>query len=286
MQTLSEWRTEERADGTWFVVNLAELGFRIEDNGTTSGAFLAVCAPRGIVGGMPALARGPAGFPISLVLSSFVELAEDDATPASASINILTPATDVSGPVYGLDLALHAGATGADGTTVISPTDYAESPVAGQVLIVAPGGETFALAYQKVDGIYVPPAAISSKTVGTDVNFTMAQVGFDARPNVWYPEPVGEVTIEATTTNIRVDLVARLNAADGDVLGRCSGVGGMLKERLTLIPVRNPGAADSVGRVDVGQSATVFFCVEKQSGTAQYTVSNSTARFGAKAVYV
>ena len=109
------------------------------------------------------------------------------------------------------------------------------------MLIVAPGGETFALAYQKVDGIYVPPAAISSKTVGTDVNFTMAQVGFDARPNVWYPEPVGEVTIEATTTNIRVDLVARLNAADGDVLGRCSGVGGMLKERLTLIPVRNPG---------------------------------------------
>lgn len=286
MQTLSEWRTEERADGTWFVVNLAELGFRIEDNGTTSGAFMAVAAPRGIVGGMPALLKGPPGFPISLVLSSFIELAEGDPTPASASINILTPATDVSGPVYGLDLALHAGATGADGTTVISPTDYAESPVAGQMLIVAPGGETFALAYQKVDGIYVPPAAISSKTVGTDVNFTMAQVGFDARPNVWYPEPVGEVTIEATTTNIRVDLVARLNAADGDVLGRCSGVGGMLKERLTLIPVRNPGAADSVGRVDVGQSATVFFCVEKQSGTAQYTVSNSTARFGAKAVYV
>ena len=63
MQTLSEWRTEERADGTWFFVNLAELGFRIEDNGTTSGAFLAVCAPRGIVGGMPALARGLLGFP-------------------------------------------------------------------------------------------------------------------------------------------------------------------------------------------------------------------------------
>ena len=104
MQTLSEWRTEERADGTWFVVNLAELGFRIEDNGTTSGAFLAVCAPRGIVGGLPALAKGDPGFPISLVLSSFVELAEDDPTPASASINILTPATDVSGPwpTYGV----------------------------------------------------------------------------------------------------------------------------------------------------------------------------------------
>ena len=104
-------------------------------------------------------------------------------------------------------------------------------------------------------------------------------------PNVWYPEPVGEVTIEATTTNIRVDLVARLNAADGDVLGRCSGVGGMLGATDTD-PGAQPGAADSVGRVDVGQSATVFFCVEKQSGTAQYTVSNSTARFGAKAVYV
>ena len=81
MQTLSEWRTEERADGTWFVVNLAELGFRIEDNGTTSGAFMAVAAPRGIVGGMPALLKGPPGFPISLVLSSFIELAEGDPTP-------------------------------------------------------------------------------------------------------------------------------------------------------------------------------------------------------------
>ena len=45
MQTLSGGAPRERADGTWFVVSLAELGFRIGDNGTTSGAFLAVCAP-------------------------------------------------------------------------------------------------------------------------------------------------------------------------------------------------------------------------------------------------
>lgn len=286
MQILSEWRVEERTDGTWLFVSLAELGFRIEDNGATSGAFLAVAAPRGLVGGMPALAKGDPGFPASLVLSSFIELADGDETEASASINLLAPATNVSGPVYGLDLALHAGAKGDDGTAIIVPDDYAETPVVGQMLVVAPGLASFTLAYQKVDGIYVPPAAVTSKTTGSDTNATMAQVGFAARPNIWYPEPVGSVIVIASSTNIRVDVVARLNAADGAVLGRGYGIGGLTTERLTIEPVRDAGAADSVGRVNAGETATVYFCVEKQSGTATYTASNSTARFGAKAVYV
>ena len=81
MQTLSEWRTEERADGTWLGCQPGRTRFRIEDNGTTSGAFLAVCAPRGIVGGMPALARGLLGFPSHWCCRASVELAEDDPTP-------------------------------------------------------------------------------------------------------------------------------------------------------------------------------------------------------------
>jgi hypothetical protein len=39
------------------------------------------------------------------------------------------------------------------------------------------------------------------------------------------------------------------------------------------------GAADSVNKVLAGNPATIFFRTEKQSGTASYSASNSTARF-------
>ena len=69
----------------------------------------------------------------------------------------------------------------------------------------------------------------------------MAQVGFDARRTSGIPKPVGRSPSRPPPPTSRVDLVARLNAADGDVLGRCSGVGGMLKEATDTDPGAIPG---------------------------------------------
>ena len=171
--------------------------------------------------------------------------------------------------MYGLDLALHAGATGARRNHGHQPRrGLFREPGCWADAHHSPGGATFALAYQKVDGIYVPPSRDLVKTVGTDVNFDGAG-GVRCPAERLVSRPGRGVTIEATTTNIRVDLVARLNAADGTSLGRCSGVG-ECSGTADADPVRTRGLLIRSG-ASISDSRRRCSSASKQSGTAQYT---------------
>lgn len=290
MQLLSDWRREERPDGTWFIVDLAQLGFRIEDDGRASGAFLAVAAPRGaIAGGMPALVRGAPGFPPSLILTSFRELDADDTTEASAKLTQVVPATEVSGPVYGLDLVLHRGGKGDDGAALISPSDYG-TPTAGQSLFVAPGGTSFTLGWPKVGGMHwatgvtpVPSGSASGPKNMAIVEIAPGFYNFDYRLY-----PVGCATVVGSGANLRVDLIARLGAIDDPrVLGRCAGLQGQT-DRLIITGMPDTNAADSVNFVTAGAGALVYFNTERQGGSATYSAVGTAdyARFGVLVVPV
>lgn len=274
-------RVVERDGQKWLQVDLARFEMPL-DWKPDSNMFLLIAGDAG-VGGFAALAKGDPGFPPSIELTSFIELADSDPTPASAALTLIAPATDVSGALYGLDLALHAGAKGDDGAAVIDPGDYGD-PVVGQMLVVASGLESFELVSPKVPSMHWP-AAITSVPGGTTAGYTMAEVLVPARPFDWRPDVEGCATIAGSGSNLRVDLIARLNADNGAVVGRCYGVAGQ-NDRLQLTSGPDAGANDTVNKVLAGNDATIFFRTERQSGTASYSALNNYARFCVKVVPV
>lgn len=282
MEPRSTARIAEIDGQRWLIIEMAQFRMSLDET-PGSGMYLMVAPPfGGVMGGFSALAKGDRGFSPSLELSSFIQLAHDDPTAASAALTLLVPGTDTSGPVYGLDLALKGGAPGAPGAAVVSPGDYAEEPLAGQMLVVAPGAEAFALAAQKIGRRYIP-AAVSSVPSGTTAGYTMTQIEVGPQGFDWYPEPHGGCIVDGSGSNLLVDLVARLNADDGEVVGRGHGMAGQ-KIQLNIIPGTNAGSATSVGKVAGDATAVIYFCTEKQSGTATYAASASTARYWVKVV--
>ena len=273
----TQWRTETRNGGElWFIIGLAELGFRIDDDGRASGAFLAAAAPfGGIVGGWPALAKGDPGFPPTLELNSFVELDADDPTPASAALNLLVPATEISGPVFGLDLVLHRGATGEAGTVELDPSDYGTAAL-GKVMAVAAGLETFELVYPKYGGLHFP-ASISSAPGGSTAEYTMGVISIAAGVynNDWRPDPRGNAVIVGSNSDVRVDLIVRLNdETGGAIVGRgCGQVAAKWQPNIIAYPETGTGI------VPAGDAATLYFRTKKISGSGTYGASNSDARF-------
>lgn len=255
----------------WLEVDLAK--FRMPLDWTPeSGMYLLIAPPAGGIGGFAALAEGPPGFSPSIVLTSFEELPYDHPTPGTASLTKAVEATDAAGPVYNLDLAIRRGAPGADGAALITPSDYGGSPEFGQMLLVGSGGTSFELTWPKVGGYHWPSAISSAPSGTTGSPFTVAQVNIPAGVyhNNYYLKPEAQCRIEATGNNILVNLVARLNAVDGPIIGICHGLGGVSKERLVITPGPAAGSTSSVGRVSADSGAVVFFNTERESGIASY----------------
>lgn len=278
------WRTEYRDGVRWLFCNLAELGFRLDDDGQASGMYLAVAAPLGGVASLGnILAKGDQGFSPSLMLSSFTELDADDPTPASAALNILAEQTDVSGPVYGLDLTLHRGAQGEAGTVTVVPSDYG-TPQLGWIPAVAAGLAAFELVPQKVTQMYWP-ASVTDVPTGTTAGFTMTTIPIAAAPFDRYVIPTGEVQVVASSgTNLRCDLVAHLDDETGTkIVGRSFGVAGA-SDKLSLIGYPPAGTLASATKILAGNSANVYFRTEKQSGSSSYSSVAGTGLFGCMTV--
>lgn len=278
------WRTEYRDGVRWLFCNLAELGFRLDDDGQASGMFLAVAAPLGGVASLGnILAKGDQGFSPSIEMGSFTELDADDPTAAFISLDLVAEATDVSGPVYALNGALHAGATGEAGTVVFNPGAISEDPQLGWIPAVAPGLETFELVPQRVPTMHWP-ATVTDVPPGTTAGFTMTVIPIAAVPYDRYVIPAGTVQVAASSgSNLRVDLVARLNADDGVILGRDYGRAGA-SDKLTLIGYPDAGTTSSATKLLANQPANVYIRTEKQSGSSSYSSLAGTGRCGAMTV--
>ena len=263
----------------WLEVDLAKFRMPLDWN-PESGQYLLIAPPAGGIGGFAALAKGDRGFPPTITLSSFEELASDHPTAGTATLTLLAPGTDAAGPAYGLDISLRRGAAGEDGAALITPDDYGETPVVGQLLSVASGGATFELITPKV-GKQHWPASVSAVPGGTtSAAYTMATVSISAGIyNFAYRlQPAGTCQIVGSSADLRVNLVARYNAVDGPIIGICHGLAGQY-DRLTLTPGPAAASADSVGKVTAGDGAVVYFNTERQSGSASYEASNSYGHF-------
>ena len=249
-----------------------------------SGVFIAV-APPGGVGVLPAIAQGDPGFSPTIRNVTLTELDYDDTTDASGEWTLITAATSTAGPVYDLELTLHAGAPGTSGTfAMLDATDLddgSSGPTAEYIFAINSTADGVELVAVKVGDMYWPTSFTSVSNVTG--NSPMAQVTIPGQPWDWRPRVHGQALVSYDGTDCQVDVVARLNnASTGDVVGRGFGTAG--STALACVPVLSsaPPAASlsTYGLVSAGASATIYFRTEQQgSGSSTYDVSNTKMLF-------
>lgn len=282
--SVTTWNTTTIDGKQYLVIETAQ--FRVPlDFDPTSNVFIAVAAPTGGLGNFPALVKGDPGkhaeFDDQITLTA---LEYDDPTPDSANWVTITPGDDDTSPVYRLELSLHKGAPGTDGTTAIDISTVGGTAAAGRTLVVNSTVDGFDFAPMKVGNLYVP-ASLGSTSAGNP-NSTLGGVGLGPFDFPWRPIVHAHTIVTPTGANVRVDMIARLNGeSGGNDVGRCFGIAGAT-ERLVMTAAPPPGSADGYNKVAAGDEATVHLRVERQSGDQTFTTSASTTRFGVEVLPV
>jgi hypothetical protein len=267
-------------DGLWYIFD----GQVLMPISPETGAPVLYLRPNGGVGqAIPAVAQGDPGKHAELDTTiNYTELAYNDPTAASASFTTITPPTDSTPGVYRLNVALHAGSPGADGTTTLTTGSVTGTPVYKKIPQINSAGTGFEYTTQKVGGRHYP-ASINNTGTGNSnstlavVSITAGTYDFDYRVEV-----EAQTIVTGTGANVSVDLVARLNGeTSGNDIGRCFGTGGT-KDRLIIAGGYAAGNADGWDKITAGSGCTVHLRTEQVSGSDTYTTSNTTTRFVVK----
>jgi hypothetical protein len=285
----ANWQVTNIDGVDYLVITTAQ--FRVPlDWDPSSNMFIAVAAPNGAVpiatGGFPALIQGaPGAVPTISDTINFTGLAYDDSTADSASW------TEVGTNEYELNLTLHDGAPGpAGGTSILGASDVSGTPGPGQMVVVNPAANGITFAAPPVGDRYVP-ASIASCPAGNPT-YTLCSVPIPAQLFDWRPHVTGQCVVTATGLDLTVDLIARLsntNTDGGETTGNQVGLAiglpagswltGPTPTNQVLASGPPAGSPDSWDRVPAGQPATIFFRIERQTGSDTFTTTAATTSF-------
>lgn len=259
--------------------------FRVaKESDPNAQVLILIATPNGGIASVGPLVQGDPGQHAEIDNAvNFTALEPNDPTPDSFSFTTITPPSPSTPGLWRAVVALHKGAKGDPGDTVLDPADYSAT-TAGQILAVAAGLTTFELVTPKTCEWHWP-ATINNTPPG-NANYTLATVSIAAKPFAWRAIPFGYTIITGTGPDVAVDLIARLNGeTGGNIVGRCPGIAGAT-DRLLMVPGVAAGTADGYNKVLANNAATVHFRVERQSGADTYTTSNTTTRCGVLAVAI
>lgn len=240
-------------------------------------AMIMVKPDGGAIGvGVTAVEKGDPGVHAELDTAiNFNALEPGDPTPDSASFSVLVPPTTTTPGKWKLNLALHKGAKGDDGNTVLEPTDFG-TPASGQILQVKSDLSAFELVAQRIPEVCYPGAV--ANTPSGNPNYTLCPIPIPARPYARRLRPVGHTVVTGEAADVRVDLIARLNSeTGGNIVGRCHGIA--QTERLQFSPGKAAGLADGYDTIAANAAATVYIRCERQAGTSTFVTSATTSLF-------
>lgn len=245
--------------------------------------YFLVGTPQGGVGNVGPLVKGDPGKHTEFQEEvDYTPLDWDDPTPSSVRVVEVVPGSDTQSQVVKLQAALREGKPGQDGSTAIDLGTLGGTVAAGRMLVVNPGVDGIDAAPVPVGGMHWP-ASLSNAPEGTNSTFVIGAIGIGAGVyNFDYRVRVNAgCHVAGSSSDLRVDLVARLGAADGPVVGRATGMAGE-RDRLIVVSGPDAGAADGTNRVAAGSASTVYLVAEKQSGAA--TFSTSLPRFSIEVI--
>lgn len=267
---------------------------RVPKNWTPeSGVFIAVAPPGGIAN-FPAAIQGAAGFTPTFRNKDIVELAYDDPTDAYFTWTLITPGTTSAGPIYDIEIGIHSGQPGDDGTlTILTATDWDDTDAAaGYVLALksdgAGGYDGVESIAQKVGNTYWPTTVtVLSNATGANA---VAQVVIPAQNSNGRLHVNGQQIVSYDGTDVQVDLVARLGgtgtgtgATDGLVIARGLGMPGTAATYQVLAFAAAPPVASSAGfgEIAAGGSGTTIYirCEQVGSGTDTFDTISGRALF-------
>jgi len=272
-----------------------KVALRIPKNWTPeSGVFIAVAPPGGIAN-FPAAIQGERGFTPTFQNVSLVELAYNDPTAAYATWTLITPGTATSPPVFDLEIGLHAGQPGADGTMTLlgaSDLDDGGTPTAGYIFQVKSDGlggvDGVELVALKVGNMYWP----TSLTVLSDANGANALCQVTIPTQLWpYRLCVeGQQIVSPDGPDVQVDLVARLGgtgtgtgATDGLEIARGQGLAGGAVQNLVFSPSPPVNSSAGFGEVSDGASRVIYIRAEQVgSGTDTFDTISGRGFFSVR----
>lgn len=274
---MTPYEITDSAGRRWWILDTSGLAVQLRiplDWDPSTGMMVAV-SPAGIVLDMPLFLKGNNGDSPNIRNINLTELAWNDPTPASGSSTLVSDGDGVNPPEFDINLALHGGQPGTNGTSVLDPTQYG-SPLPGLTLVVNGTSNGFVYQHQLCGDEYYPVNTDVVAAVSGHANSTIATVHVPAQPFAWRPEVNGQTNVASSGAGITVNLYARLNnATTGQIVSQCFGVSG-LSDRLILSPGMPTGAATSANLVAANTAAVIYLTTELQSGSATYTTTPVT----------
>lgn len=253
----------------------------------TTKACVIMLGPPGGTAMVPAMVQGDPGKPFVPRNVIINELAHNDPSDATAQWVLVSAATDTLPPVMDLQLSLHRGQPGADGTmTILAATDLDTGVddanlVHGYTFAVDmtnPGDPKVALTAPKVGGMYWP-TAIQSTNPGDGANRNLAPVSVPAQPWPWRPRVSGQCHIAGDGPDVRVDLVVRTNQSSGEIVGRTIDVGGQATRNLPVVSGPPTNSVGTYGLIPANTIGVITLRTEQQAGVDDYATSNTTTTF-------
>lgn len=238
------------------------------------GAYIFYAKPLEGITGMAGLVQGDPG-PWTEILEevNVTPLEADDPTPDSMSFTVTQPGGPGVPQRVQLNATQRKGAKGDDGDATWDPTDLTPSPVAGTVPAVNSALTGFDLVPQKAGRSHWA-GSLSNAPSGTTGTFQLGTIAVapGTYQAAWRPHINAGGTVTGSSADIKVDIVARLGAADGPVVGRGHGVAGVQTQRTIVVsgPPAGTSASDADFFVAAGAGATIFLMAEKVSGAASY----------------
>lgn len=275
---VTTWNTTYIDGKPYLVIDVAK--FRIPlDWDPSSNMFMAVAAPEGGLGNFPALVRGDDGFTPDIDTTiNFTALAWDNPTPDSASW------TELSANLYRLNLSLHTGEPGDSGVYELKDADdLTGTLVAGKMIVVNSAADGFEYASTRFGGEYWP--AGFANTPSGNPQWTLCAVSVPAQDFDWRPDCSGWCVITGTGSDVRVDLVARLNIESaGNIVARGRGRIGQNIDGIPTILASGPpaGSADDYTLVPAGAPAIIYFRAERTAGANTFTTTTVDTFFNVK----
>ncbi|OBB15044.1 hypothetical protein A5761_14980 [Mycolicibacterium setense] len=241
------------------------------------GAYIYFAKPLDGISGIAGLVEGEPG-PWTEILEevNVTPLEYDDPTPDSMSFTVTQPGGPGVPQRVQLNATQRKGRKGDDGDATWDPTDLTESPVAGTVPAVNSAGNGFELVQQKAGRSHWA-GTLNNAPSGTTGTFQLGVVSIAAGTYQapFRLHPNAGATVTGSTSDIKVDIVARLGATNGPIIGYGHGVSGVQTQRTTVVsgPPAGTSATDDDFFVAGGAAATVYLMAEKVGGAATYSTT-------------
>lgn len=239
--------------------------------GTPDGGFLAGAT----------LVKGDGGMPSIIDTDvNITELEPDDATPASADFVEITPGDADTSQVVQLNWTYHKPAAGADGTTSLDLDSVDGTAAAGKFPVLNSSVDGLEWKTPKV-GSRKYPATIASTPSGNP-SYTLCTVSVGPFDFDWRPRCFGECVITPTSTDVAVDLLARIGSTSGNVIARGMGVanqGPAHKLGPDVTPADITAGGADFDKVTAGSTVTIYFRAERTAGTGTFTTSDTRTSF-------